>query len=94
MSVHSERGLLFDLEDEHLGLPGDLGCLIKTMKWMEFNKEKYPYNIQLVKEFCTNLINITSKKVEVRVRGVKVSYSGAKLNLVFGLNIIEDTIRT
>lgn len=45
MNVHSESGFLFDLEDEHLGLPVDLEHLVKIMKWTEFYKQPQPYNI-------------------------------------------------
>lgn len=44
-----------------------------------------------MKEFHANLIDTTRKKVEVKVHGVKVSYSEATLNLVFGLINVEDT---
>lgn len=39
MGVHSERGFLFDMKDDHLRLPGDLWRLIKTMKWKKLCKQ-------------------------------------------------------
>lgn len=39
------------------------------------------------------MISTASKKAEVKVRGVNVSYSEATLNLVFGLGNVEDTFQ-
>lgn len=61
MSVHSQRGFLFGLDDENFGILGDLGCMIKIMKWTKFCNHPQPYNIQLVKEVYANLVVTTSK---------------------------------
>ena len=44
-----------------------------------------------MKKFYANLIDTTNKKAEVNVCGVKVSYSEAILNFVFGLSNVKDT---
>lgn len=75
MSMHSDRDFMFDMEYENLGFLGDIWLLIKAMKWTKFCKQPQSYNVQFMKEFYANLIEITSKKAEVEVRGVKVSYS-------------------
>lgn len=32
MSVHSKRGFVYDIEEEYLGLSGDIGQIIKVMR--------------------------------------------------------------
>ncbi|KAL5067656.1 hypothetical protein RYX36_018543 [Vicia faba] len=43
-----------------------------------------------VKEFYANLVNTNNKRVEVVVRGVKVSYSEGKVDMFFKLGNRED----
>ncbi|KAL5082253.1 hypothetical protein RYX36_010674 [Vicia faba] len=45
------------------------------MKRTRFCKKANPYNVQPVKEFYANLVDTTSKRLEVKVQGMKFSYS-------------------
>ncbi|KAL5053106.1 hypothetical protein RYX36_033788 [Vicia faba] len=91
MSVHFERGFVYDMEKENMGSTGDIGHLIKTMKWARFYMQPNPYNVQLVKEFYANLVDTTNKRLEVKVCRVKVSYSKATINMVLGLGNFDNT---
>lgn len=66
---------MFNIEDENFGFPGDIGHLIKAMKCTKFCKQTQPYNVQFVKKLYVHMIDTSSKKAEVKLRGVKVSYS-------------------
>lgn len=46
--------------------------------------------MQLVKEIYANMVDITDKKPEVKVHGVKLLYSKAMINMVFGIGNFED----
>ncbi|KAL5076810.1 hypothetical protein RYX36_015794 [Vicia faba] len=61
------------------------------MKWTRFCKYPQPYNVQLVNELYANQVDITSKRVKVKVRGVKESYYKATINMVFDLGNVYDT---
>lgn len=77
---------MYDIEQEKCGLQGDIGRIIKTMRWTYFCKHPSQYNIQLVKEYYANLVDIPNKRLEMVVRGTKVVYSKETINMVLGFN--------
>ncbi|KAL5055512.1 hypothetical protein RYX36_036194 [Vicia faba] len=62
--LFSERGFSLDLDDVNLGLPARIGLLIADKKWNKLYQHPNPYNIQIVKEFYSNL-KPSNKKIEV-----------------------------
>lgn len=82
---------MYKIKEENLGFLGDIGRIIKTMKWTRFCKHPSSYNIQMVKKFYANLVDTTNRRMEVVVRGKKVVYSKAIINMVLGLSNAGDT---
>lgn len=73
MSVPLERGFIYNIDEENLSFPGDLGRIIKTLKWTKFCRQQNSYNFQTVKEFYSNMVDTSNKRMKVVVRGTKVS---------------------
>ncbi|KAL5059896.1 hypothetical protein RYX36_031500, partial [Vicia faba] len=71
MSIFSECGFVLDKEEDNLGLLGSIGTMIKLKKWVNFFQQPLPYNIQLKKEFYTNLVDSNNRRDEVMVKGLK-----------------------
>lgn len=88
-SLFAERGFLMDFDHETLGLPSSIASLILMKKWGKFCQQPEAYNIQMVKEFYSNL-KPSNKKAEVMVRGFCVSYSEGTINMLYGLKRGDD----
>lgn len=56
MGVLSERGFIFDVQDDNLGLPSGIRSIIQGLKWVKLYQHPGAYNIPIVKELYSNLI--------------------------------------
>lgn len=86
-------GFIFYVEQEDLNLTDEVGRVITGYRWEKFFKNTLNYNIQTVKEFYSNLINISQKNLEVFVRGRVVQYSERTLNMMLGVNEVDDSYK-
>ncbi|MCI20916.1 hypothetical protein A2U01_0042079, partial [Trifolium medium] len=50
-SFHNKHGLIFNSEQENLGLPEEFAKLIVQIKWKKLAKHLSNYNAQMVKEY-------------------------------------------
>lgn len=91
MSVHSEKGFIYNMDWVNMGVHGDIRRIIKTLKLTKFYRHPNSYNVQMVKEFYTNLVDTSNKINEVMVRGTKVVYSEETINMAMGLHNVGDT---
>lgn len=93
-SVHFERGFIYNMEDKNLGLPDDIWRIIISIKWRKFYKHPNPYNMKMVKEFYTDLVDTLSKRLEVLEKGIKVQYSEQTTNMMLGVKNVGDTYQS
>lgn len=63
MGVLSERDFTFYGQDDNLGLPGEIGSIIRGMKQVKLCKQPGAYNISIVKDFYSNLTDPTNKRM-------------------------------
>lgn len=89
-----ENRLIFDLEDWDLGLTDEIKYIIIEQQWKKFFKHPQPYNIQIMKEFYSNMSNTSQKKLEGLERGRLIQYSQKIINMVFGVKIMEDSYQS
>ncbi|KAL5569425.1 hypothetical protein UlMin_026000 [Ulmus minor] len=85
--IHNEKGFLLQ-EAEHYGLPANIAEVIEAHQWGKFAEHPSNPIVSLVREFYANIT--TSKQTFSMVRGLKVSFSAASINLYFGLPDLED----
>lgn len=93
-SVHFERGFIYNMEDKNLGLPDDIWCIITNIKWRKFYKHPNPYNMKTVKDFYANLVDTSSKRLEVLEKGIKVQYSEKTINMMLRVKNMGDTYQS
>lgn len=91
MSIHSDRGFVYNMEEDNLGLPEDIEWIIMTIKWIKFLKNPNPYNIQKVKEFYSNIVHTQNRWMKVVVKGTNVVYFEATISMVLSLHNVGDT---
>ncbi|KAL5081090.1 hypothetical protein RYX36_009511 [Vicia faba] len=87
--IFYERGFTFDPKDENLGIPASIAFFIQSKKWHKLRQHPGSYNIQIVKEFYSNL-KPANKKSVVMVRGFEVSYSEGTISMMFDLKKVEE----
>ncbi|KAL5102568.1 hypothetical protein RYX36_006895 [Vicia faba] len=86
---------LFDKEgsDSDVFINGDAKCRftdnINNKKWIKLCQHPNPYNVQLVKEFYSNL-NLANKNNEVMVMRIRVSFSGDTINMILRLRTMSN----
>ena len=85
--IHHEKGFLFQ-EAEHYGLPANIAEVIDAHQWGKFAEHPSNPIVSLVREFYANIT--TSQQTFSMVRGLKVSFSAASINMHFGLSDLED----
>ncbi|KAL5549974.1 hypothetical protein UlMin_000150 [Ulmus minor] len=85
--IHNEKGFLLQ-ETEHYGLPANIAEVIDAHHWGKFAEHPSNPIVSLVREFYANIT--TSQQTFSMVRGLKVSFSTALINLYFGLPDLED----
>ena len=85
--IHQEKGFLFQ-EAEHYGLPVNIAEIIDAHQWGKFAEHPSNPIVSLVREFYANIMS--SQQTFSMVRGLKVSFSAASINLHFGLTDLED----
>lgn len=71
-SVNSKRGSIFNMDDDNLGVTDEVGRIITIHKWKKLCKHLNLYNMQIVKDFYSNMVNTSQKRLEVIVRGTMV----------------------
>ncbi|KAL5079039.1 hypothetical protein RYX36_007460, partial [Vicia faba] len=90
MSMLSEHGFVLDNQEDNFGFLVDIGTMIRAKRWMMFCQQPLSYNTQLVKMIYANLADTNNIRAEVVIGGVSISYSDGRINMLFGLNTIED----
>lgn len=83
-------GFIYNMEDENLVLSGNLRHIIKCLKWDKFCRHPNPYNMQIVNEFYSDLVDTSHRRMEVVVRGTKVVYYEATINVELRLRNVAD----
>ncbi|KAL5579151.1 hypothetical protein UlMin_011593 [Ulmus minor] len=84
---HHEKGFLFQ-EAEHYRLPANIAEVIDAHQWGKFAEHPSNPIVSLVHEFYANIMS--NQQTFSMVRGLKVSFSVASINLHFGLPDLED----
>lgn len=79
------------MEDDDIGLPVGIRRIIKSVKWNKFYTHPYPYNMQMLKNFYSNLVDTSSMRMVVIVRRTNVQFSKATINMMLRLNNVGDT---
>ena len=85
--LHNEKGFFLQ-EAEHYGLPANIAEVIDAHQWGKFAEHPSNPIVSLVREFYANIT--TSQQTFSMVRGLKVSFSAASINLYFELPDLED----
>lgn len=55
-----------------MGLTDEIGRVIISHKWKKFCRHTNPYNMQIVKELYSNMVDIYQKTLKVILRGTNV----------------------
>ena len=84
---HLEKG--FILQDaKHYGLPSNIAETIDANQWGKFVEHPSNPIVSLVREFYANILS--NQQTFSMVRGLKISFSTASINLHFGLPDLDD----
>lgn len=72
-----------------MGLTDEIRRVIISHKWKKFCRHTNPYNMQIVKELYSNMVDIYQNALKVIVRGTKVQYSEGTINMALGVKSVE-----
>lgn len=82
-SVDSERWFIYSVEEDDLGLPDDIGCIMTSQKWRKLFIHPNHHNMHIVKKFYFNMVDTLSKRLEVIVKRTKVQHFELTINMMF-----------
>ena len=86
-TLHQEKGFVLK-NVKYLGLPEEVFSAISVHHWKTFALHPQNPIVLLVREFYSNIL--TGVQTFSMVRGTKVSFFAASINLHFGLEELDD----